>query len=433
MVGFGLSCSQTNYPQACIGQFGLQPTVEMINCAVLLSRWLPTMKRTRTSTRKRISANATELGRLAIELAESGGKLERTFWENQISELVDKLLHDGAEDDLNAALDRLFDSHAMAHDALADVVESCAESCVMSHQGQDFDIMMFNVPLLAWSRFSIPAGTIPKSTLQTLKVQLGAHVFSASAQIALADYLYSPDQLPRSFVDTWQLMRDLGGAALCGSTLKLDVSTLPETNQFLSDTRYLIGAIAVPRGMPLFRWNESDNCTRESALKEWVKQGGPSLEPLLTGCAFQTLLADAYHASCRTSDMASRPYSVRASVAFLQTTLGNPAESMRVVIGGFHDKRLEEYRIGFGPRDSDTIFHGVIWPLLGAEDETTDVAGEIETLLRECGIKEIIVHDQQFPFEFCDDCGAPLYPNAEGDTVHAELPEQSNAPSQTLH
>ena len=391
------------------------------------------MKRNRISTRKRISADATELGRLATGLAESGGKLERAFWEKQVTELVDKLLQDGAEDDLNASLDRLFDSHALAHDNLADIIESCAESCVMSHQGQDFDIMLFNVPLLAWSRFSIPAGTIPKSTLQTLKVQLGAHVFSASAQLALADYLYSPDQLPRSFVDTWQLMRDLGGAALCGSTLKLDISTLPETNQFLSDTRYLIGAIAVPRGMPLFRWNETDSCTRESALKEWVKQGGPSLEPLLTGCAFQTLLADSYHASCRTSDMASRPYSVRASVAFLQTTLGNPAESLRAVIGGFHDKRLEEYRIGFGPRDSDAIFHGVIWPLLGAEDETTDVIGEIETLLRETGIKEIVAHDQQFPFEFCDDCGAPLYPNVEGDTVHAELPEQSNAPSQTLH
>ena len=391
------------------------------------------MKRNRISTRKRISADATELGRLATGLAESGGKLERAFWEKQATELVDKLLQDGAEDDLNASLDRLFDSHALAHDNLADIIESCAESCVMSHQGQDFDIMLFNVPLLAWSRFSIPAGTIPKSTLQTLKVQLGAHVFSASAQLALADYLYSPDQLPRSFVDTWQLMRDLGGAALCGSTLKLDISTLPETNQFLSDTRYLIGAIAVPRGMPLFRWNETDSCTRESALKEWVKQGGPSLEPLLTGCAFQTLLADSYHASCRTSDMASRPYSVRASVAFLQTTLGNPAESLRAVIGGFHDKRLEEYRIGFGPRDSDAIFHGVIWPLLGAEDETTDVIGEIETLLRETGIKEIVAHDQQFPFEFCDDCGAPLYPNVEGDTVHAELPEQSNAPSQTLH
>ncbi|MBK7356204.1 DUF2863 family protein [Propionivibrio sp.] len=391
------------------------------------------MKRTRLSTRKRISDHANELGRLAIGLAESGGHLEAMLWEKQLTALVNKLLHDGAEDDLNASLDRLFDSHALAHDNLADILESCAESCVMSLQEQDYDILLFNVPLLVWSRFSIPAGTIAKGTMQTLKTQLGAHLFSANAKMALADYLYSPDQLPRTFVDTWLLMRELGGAALCNTPMKLDISSLPETNQFLSDARYLVGAIAVPHGTPLFRWNESDRCSRESALKEWVKQGSPCLEPLLTGCAFQLLIADAYHAACRAADMASRPYSLRASVAFLQTTLGKPAETLRAVIGGFHDQRLEEYRIGFGPRDSDTIFHGVVWPLLGAEDETTDVANEVESILRESGIKEVLVHGQRFPFEFCDDCGAPLYPNTEGETVHAELPEQSNAPSQTLH
>jgi hypothetical protein len=390
------------------------------------------MKRSRFSARKRISTDATELGRLATGLAEAGGKLEDAFWERQLAELVDKTLHDSGEDDLNAALDRLFDTHAAAHDDLADMIESRAESCVMSHQGQDFDILLFNVPLLAWSRFSIPAGAIPKSTLQTLKVQLGAHVFAGKAQIALADYLYSPDQLPRSFVETWQLMRELGTAALGNQELKCDVTTMPETNRFLSDTRYVVGAIAVPRGTALFRWNEGDS-TREAALKEWVKQGGPSFEPLLTGCAYQPLLADAYHAACRFADSASRPYSLRASVAFLQTTLGQPAEGFRAVIGGFHDQRLEEYRIGFGPRDSDATYHGVVWPLLGAEDETTDIAAEIEAVLRETGIKEVVAHDQQFPFEFCDDCGAPLYPNIEGDAVHAELPEQNNAPSQTLH
>ena len=391
------------------------------------------MKRNRLSSRKRVSADAAELGRLALCLAESGGRLEDIFWERQLAELVEKLLHSGAEDDLNAALDRLFDAHAAAHDALADTIEACAESCVFTHQGQEFDVLLFNAPILAWSRFSIPAGTIAKNALQTLSVQLGAHAFSAQARIALADFLYSPDQLPRSFVDTWQLMRDLGSAALAGTPLKVDIEAMPETNQFLSDTRYLLGAVVVPRGQAIFRWNEPDGVTREGALKEWMKQGGPSLEPLLTGCAFQPLLADAYHGACRTADLASRPYSLRASVAFLQTTLGKPAESFRAVIAGFHDKRLEEYRIGFGPRDDDAIFHGVIWPLLGTEDETTEVVGEIETLLRESGIKEVIVHDQQFPFEFCDDCGAPLYPNADGDTVHAELPEQQNAPSQTLH
>lgn len=391
------------------------------------------MKRNRLSSRKRMSSDATELGRLAIGLAESGGKLERDYWESQLVELVDRALQDGLEEDLNAALDRLFDSHAAAHDSLADTIEARAESCIMSHQGQEYDILLFNVPLLAWSRFSIPAGPMPASTLQTLKVQLGAHVFSAAAQVVLVDYLYSPDQLPRSFVDTWQLMRNLGGAALCGKPPRLDISAMPETNQFLSDTRYLLGAVAVPRGMAIFAWNESDTCTRESALKEWIKQGGPSLEPLLAGCSFQPLLADSYHAACRLADMASRPYSLRASVAFLQTTLGKPAESLRAVIGGFHDKRLEEYRIGFGPRNDDVIYHGIIWPLLGSEDETTDVAGEAESILRECGIKEVVVHNQQFPFEFCDDCGAPLYPNAEGETVHAEMPDLDNAPSQTLH
>ena len=391
------------------------------------------MKRNRLSSRKRVSADAAELGRLALCLAESGGRLEDIFWERQLAELVEKLLHSGAEDDLNAALDRLFDAHAAAHDALADTIEACAESCVFTHQGQEFDVLLFNAPILAWSRFSIPAGTIAKNALQTLSVQLGAHAFSAQARIALADFLYSPDQLPRSFVDTWQLMRDLGGAALAGTPLKVDIEAMPETNQFLSDTRYLLGAVVVPRGQAIFRWNETDGVTREGALKEWMKQGGPSLEPLLTGCAFQPLLADAYHGACRTADLASRPYSLRASVAFLQTSLGKPAEALRAVIGGFHDKRLEEYRIGFGPRDSDEIYHGIIWPLLGAEDENTEITSEVETLLRECGIKEIVVHNQRFLFEFCDDCGAPLYPNVEGEAIHAEMPEHSNAVSQTLH
>ena len=391
------------------------------------------MKRSRLPSRKRLSSDAAELSRLAIGLAEAGCKLERVFWEKQLAELIDRILQDGSEEDLNAAFDRLFDSHGRAHDCLADMIECQSESCVMSHQGQEYDVLLFNVPLLAWSRFSIPAGVIPKNILQTLKTQLGAHVFSGSAQISLVDYLYGPDQLPRSFVNTWQLMRDLGGAALCGNHPKLDISSMPETNQFLSDTRYLIGAVTVPRGVPIFRWNEADNVTRESALKEWIKQGNPSLEPLLTGCAFQSVLADAYHAACRMGDMASRPYSLRASVAFLQTTLGKPAESLRAIIGGFHEKRLEEYRIGFGPRNSDEIYHGVVWPLLGDEDETTDVIGEVENILRESGIKEVLVHNQQFPFEFCDDCGVPLYPNAEGETVHAEMPDLGSTPSQTLH
>lgn len=390
------------------------------------------MKRTRFASRDRLSRDAAELQRLAAGLSESGGKLEDAWWDARLAELVDSLLKNGAEDDINTALDRLFETNPRAHDELADMVESRAETTRLEAQGQEFDILLFAAPVLAWSRFSIPAGSLPSTTLEALGVQLGAHVFAADTRLALADFFFSPDQLPRSFCDTWLLTRELGMAALAGQHLGIDTEGLPETNRFLSDVRYLVGAVAVPRGRPLFRWNEAD-ASRESALKEWIRQGSPSLEPVLTGCAYQPLLADAYHSACRQADRASRPYSLKASVAFLQTVQGLTPADMKAVVGPFYDRRMEEYRVGLGPRDKEATYHGVVWPLLGAEDEATDAAGEIEAVLRECGVKDVVFLDHHFPMEFCDDCGAPMYPDAEGELVHAELPEQPTTSSQVLH
>jgi hypothetical protein len=390
------------------------------------------MKRTRFGSRDRLSRDAAELQRLSTGLSESGGKLEDAYWEARLAETVDGLLKNGAEDDINTALDRLFEANPRAHDELADMVESRAETVRLEAGGKEFDILLFAAPVLAWSRYSIPACTLPASTLQTLAVQLGAHVFGADARVALADFLFSPDQLPRSFCDTWQLTRDLGKASLAGDHLTVDTDGLPETNRFLSDVRYLVGALAVPRGAALFRWNEKDG-GKEGALREWIKQGSPGLEPLLTGCAWQPLLPDAYHAACRNADRASRPYSLKASVAFLQTMLGLMPADIRAVVGPCYDRRMEEYRVGLGPKNSDDTYHGIVWPLLGAEDESTDAASEIETVLREAGVKDVIFLDHHFPMEFCDDCGAPMFPNADAELVHAEMPEQPAANSQALH
>lgn len=390
------------------------------------------MKRTRFGSRDRLSRDAAELQRLASGLSESGGKLEDSYWEAQLAETVDSLLKNGAEDDINTALDRLFEANPRAHDELADMVESRAEAGRLDFKGIDFDIQLFAAPVLAWSRFSIPACSLPKATLEALKVQLGAHVFGGDVRIALADFLFSPDQLPRSFCDTWQLTQTLGQATLAGDHVTVDTEGMAETNRFLSDVRYLVGAIAVPRGKALFRWNEKDG-NKEAALKEWIKQGSPNLEPLLTGCAWQPLLADAYHAACRNADRLSRPYSLKASVAFLQTMLGLMPADLRAVVGPCYDRRMEEYRVGLGPKDKDDTYHGIVWPLLGAEDEATDAAGEIEAVLRECGVKDVLFLDHHFPMEFCDDCGAPLFPNRDAELVHAEMPEQAGESSQALH
>jgi len=190
--------------------------------------------------------------------------------------------------------------------------------------------------------------------------------------------------------------------------------------------------VAAPRGKPMFRWQEADG-TRENAATQWHAQGGASLQPLLTGCAFELLLPDGYHAACREADRQARPYSVRASVLFLKTALNLQPSGLRAVVAPFHEHRLEEYRIGFTLRNKPGVIHGVVWPLLDAEDESADVTGQIEAVLREAGVAEVMALDHRFPLEYCDDCGAPLYPNPDGEPEHAEMPEEDDAAPVHLH
>lgn len=389
------------------------------------------MKRPRFSARERISREAVELGKLAVGLAESGSKLEDAYWESRLTTALDRLLESGAEDDLTQALDRLTEE-PRAHDELADMIEARAETTQMTHDDTTYDVILVTAPILATSRFSINGGPITRAVVDTLSAQIGAHMLAKDARFALADYLFSPDQLPRSFCDTWNLLRELGNAAVSGKKLIIDTQSMPETNRFLSDIRYLVGAVAVPKGSAIFRWNEADGC-QEDALKAWINQGTPNLEPLFTGATFQPLMIDAFHSACRTADQEVRPYSITASFAFLLATLSLSPDNIRAVVGPFYDRRLEEYRIGLGPRNSEDIFHGVVWPILGAEDETGEVPGQIEDVLRACGVTDIVMLDNRFPFEFCDECGVPLFPNAEGEIVHAEMPEEAEGESQVLH
>jgi hypothetical protein len=202
---------------------------------------------------------------------------------------------------------------------------------------------------------------------------------------------------------------------------------------FLSDTRYVIGAVAAARDKPMFRWQEADGDGTE-AFRQWAKQGGDALRPLLPACALEFMPVLAFHAAVRDADRASRPWSLRSAVAFLQTVLNQPAAELRAVVAPFHDRQLEEYRVGFTLRNSSEVVHGVVWPLLDHEDENQDIPGQIEATLHEAGVPNVLLLDQRFPLEFCDDCGAPLYPNPEGEPVHAELPEeQTEATPRHLH
>jgi len=390
------------------------------------------MKRTRFSRRGGLGQDAAQLTRLADGLALSASRVEDRYWESRLTELVARLLADRHEDTLSGALDHLWKDNPAAYDELADAIEAGVECGLPGKTAQDWDAVVFTAPLLAWSRFSIPAGQISAPLLDTLRTQLGAHVLGAHAKIALANYLFSPDQLPRGYVEARDLGDDLGEAALAGTDLKLETDSMGETNSFLSDTRYLIGIAIAPRGAALFRWQEDDGA-REDAVRLWQTQGAAALAPMMQGCAFELLAPNAFHTACRDADRASRAYSLHASVSFLEGALNTKASGLRAIIAPFHDQQLEEYRISFTASDSNEVVHGVVWALLGAEDEESDIVGEIEGVLRSCGVTDILVLDHRMPMEFCDDCGAPMYADADGQPVHAGLPEDGEQAPSHLH
>ncbi len=378
------------------------------------------MKRTRLKRRGSLGRIAERLVWLANGLAGSASRIEDAYWERLLSDALDEALVQNEEEALNIALDHLYSTEPRAYDELADFIESRAESAAGSFP--ELDVVLIAAPVLAWSRYRIPATAIAPATLANLKVHLQAHVLGRNAQLALADYFFSPDQLPQGYCATAEFARLLAGAARDGQDLHIDPASLPDTSQFLADARYLLAAVAVPRGEAVFRWQEADG-SRDGAAEQWRTQGGACLGPLLPGCALELVLPETYFAASRAADKDIRPYSVRASIAYIGTTLETPASDVRAVIAPFWNRALEEYRVGLSLRGQDQVVLGVVWPLLGAEDEGADYPAQIEAVLRECGVNDIIVLDHEFPLEYCDDCGAPMYPTADGEIVHAEMPE----------
>ncbi len=413
------------------------------------------MRRISKNSSNKLSTDSQRLVSLAQGMAQAASRLEERTWEHSLDTLLHKTLKSGHQDTIDVALEHLFKTDLNAYDALMEAIEAGSESCAVEHDGMHFHALLIAAPILAWTRFSIASGTINDEVRTALCAHLHGHLLADDTRLAVAPTLFSIDQLPRNHAETFTLTQRMAQAAVKGTQLRPSTN-VPETAPFLADTRYVLATVAAPAGTPLFRWQATMHPNdRIQALAQWRSQAMPNIASLLPGCGIELLMPEAYFVACREADKQVRPASIRAAVHFLTNTLGVEANGLRAIIGSFTEEsvsgRVDEYRIGFTLRQNPEVVYGVVWPLYGQEDEDestvtsfealttpevldTDLRTpleEIVALLRSCGITHIKRHSEHFPMEFCDDCGAPLYPDADAELVHAEMPE--DAPAGTGH
>ncbi|NBS96572.1 MAG: DUF2863 family protein [Betaproteobacteria bacterium] len=375
-----------------------------------------------------LSPDAERLVTAALGLASSGSRVEDRFWEAQLAARLEKLLDSGHGQAVHDALERLEKTDGDAYGSLVEATEAAAEQAVLELDGQRYEALLMTAPLVAWTRFRIPSGALAAAPASALSAHWQAHVLARESRFRLVPWLFSLDQLPRDFAEVRRMTRKLGQSALNGQAPRLDLKDLPETAEMLADTRYLLAVVVVPAGAPMFRWQElaaDQHASRAHCLEAWGSQGRPNLEPALPGCGFELLLPDAYHVNLRESDRRIRPYGIRAGVHFLTHALVLEPDGLSAAVAAFGDGDVEEYRIGMSVKDRDEVIQGIVWPLLGAESEDDDPA-PLETIratLIEAGVTDIRVWNETVRPDFCEDCGAPLFPNGKGEVVHPEEPE----------
>jgi hypothetical protein len=393
------------------------------------------MRRNRLISRARSSASADTLAKLARRLSESGSRIEDRLWERRLVEAINDRLARGFAGDIEAALEELSRTQARAYDDLADLAESCAEGATIDIDGEPHDALLINVPLLAWSRYRLPATTLASSLVDAIGAQIAGHLAARGTRIAVSDYLYSIDQLPESFGEVYDTARRLFDAAAAGKRLKVDGKGLREPVMMLADTRYVLAAIIAPQGAPLYHWQETgvDPDAKTAAQTAFREQVGAALAPLMTGCRYRVLAVNAFHAALRQADRELREFSLEAAVSYLKLAYDMASSALQATVASFEDKGVDEIRIGIGAAgNDDAIIEGVVWPLLGDEEERAQE--EIDAALRHLGVNKVTAHAHRFPLEYCDDCGAPMFPNPAGHAVHAEPPEDAEEqPAAPLH
>ena len=393
----------------------------------------------------RLPADTRRLMALTEALALSGSRVEDIYWENQITAVLNKLLKGKANRHIESALEALVPERMAAYEILVEMAETCSESALLSIGEQDYDVLLFSAPLLVWTRYQLPLpSAMSAKDADTITKALHDCVLAPDVKLALLPEIVSFEQMPQTFQETARLTQQLGQKALGKKASAPEIRPMTNTEGMLADARFIVGAVAVPKGQPVFCWQTTGEdvvAERQACLQKWQAAITTVVQNRYTACAVDYLQPDAYYVNSREADRRIRPLALKSAVIWLQNAANLRGPELQAAIIGCGESVVEEYRVGFTTRHSNQVIYGCVWPILSKEEAAStqgdpqqlSIPEEIAAHLAEVGINDVKQIAGLGTTEICEDCGAPFFPNAQGEMMHPELPEETDLEPRHFH
>ena len=134
-----------------------------------------------------------------------------------------------------------------------------------------------------------------------------------------------------------------------------------------------------------------------------------------------------------------RPLSLRAAVSWLEGAVSLEASQLRAVVAGCGETGSTNTASASRRAAATMSTTAASGPSTDAKKtcRPTKASPTSSTKLRRCsgeyGSREVRRIPGVLPPEYCEDCGAPYFPNPLGEQVHAELPEDAEASPAKFH
>jgi hypothetical protein len=396
-----------------------------------------------TVAKKSVVKPAKDQDRLLMmsdAICKSASRAESEYWQVHLESLITGLLDRSSsplagEKVLIAALEKA--STGKDSDVTATLMEACetvAQTAVTSidDSHQPHQVALFSIPLIAWSTYGIPTGELNAVNAEKIAQSLRQHLIAPDALFGIAPYLFSEDQLPEGFAETRQLMQGMADAIVNNEIYQVKPRTDIDPLKFPAEARFILGVAIVKYGQGVYRWQDltlkDTDIAKHQSFAAWLEASNDVFGNILTGCDFERGMPRAFFHNLREADKRVRPHTLRAVVGGMQEILNVPAKELAAVVALVADKDIVEYRVSILYKGQNEVINGVIWPLYGVyEDDDPDADGDemsaIEAILREQKLGEVMKLDYHCKAEYCDDCGAPLFFNADGEAMHVHMPD----------